>query len=99
MAKVKKTRKIRITTILLLTVLLALVWGVTTYKHEIEETPVNFFLGFFVSEEIGMVDYKIPHLIESEFSTQVNEILQNRNDGTQIIVIGDDTGKVNIFAP
>jgi len=99
MAKVKKTRKIRTLTILLLTVLLVMVWGVTTYRHEIEDTLVNFFLRFFVSEEIGIVDYKLPHLIESKFSNQADEILQNRNDATEIIVIGDDTGKVNIFAP
>ncbi len=99
MTKVKKTRKIRITTVLLLTVLLVLSWQVTTNRHEIEDSLVNFFMRFFVSEEIGLVNYEIPRLIESKFSTQADEILQNRNDGTEIIIIGDDTGKVNIFAP
>ncbi|MBT9129796.1 MAG: hypothetical protein DDT42_00055 [candidate division WS2 bacterium] len=99
MAKVKKTRKIRITTILLLTVLLVLVWGVTTYRQEIEDTLLNFFLRFYITEYEGIVDHRVPQLIETEISNQVDEILQTRRDGTEIVVIGEDTRKVNIFAP
>ncbi len=99
-AKVLKTkkRKIRLTTIILIAILIFLFWVERNYSDEIQESIFKYYLTRY-GGDINIGTLELPKIQDTDASRKVDETLKHRLISQQVIPDPNRLGKGNLFAP